>query len=167
MVDMKLFENLLLTPELLQYLKDHYALNWKRSIHGLEHWKRVEYNGLMIADMNGADKLVVSLFAYLHDSCRESDHWDQEHGYRAKKFIETDLQPNFLHLPPRQLQLLTEACAFHTDGLTEADVTVQTCWDADRLDLGRAGIIPKAKLLCTPYAKQDAIISAAYQRSLQ
>jgi uncharacterized protein len=149
----------------MAYLKDHYALNWARSYHGLEHWRRVEYNGLLIAQSNDADRLVVSLFAYLHDSCRVNEMRDQDHGYRAKMFIEKELQPQFIHLPHHQLELLTEACAFHTDGLTEADVTVQTCWDADRLDLGRVGIKPRAKFLCTPFAKQAAVIEAAFERS--
>jgi len=29
----------------------------------------------------------------------------------------------------------------------DADPTVQTCWDADRLDLGRVGIKPAARYL--------------------
>ena len=80
-------------------------------------------------------------------------------------FIEKELQPKFLHLPPHQLELLCEACAFHTDGLTEADVTIQTCWDADRLDLGRVGIKPRAKFLCTSFVKQESVIEAAFERS--
>lgn len=33
-----------------------------------------------------------------------------------------------------------KALAYHSDGYTEGDITVQVCWDADRLDLGRVGI---------------------------
>lgn len=159
------FNNPYLTEELMAYIKNHYALNWKNSYHGIGHWRRVEYNGLMVAQTNNADKLVVSLFAYTHDSCRQNEMRDQDHGYRAKLFIENELQPKFLHLPPHQLRLLTEACAFHTDGLTGGDVTLQTCWDADRLDLGRVGIKPRAKFLCTPFAKQADVIETAFERS--
>jgi uncharacterized protein len=35
--------------------------------------------------------------------------------------------------------LLFVACAGHTDHPTDDDPTVQICWDADRLDVGRAG----------------------------
>ena len=35
--------------------------------------------------------------------------------------------------------LLFVACAGHTDHPTDDDPTVQACWDADRLDLGRVG----------------------------
>jgi uncharacterized protein len=36
----------------------------------------------------------------------------------------------------------------------DADVTVQTCWDADRLDLVRIDIQPEAERLCTDAARQ-------------
>ena len=32
-------------------------------------------------------------------------------------------------------------------GDVSTDATIQTCWDADRLDLGRVGIFPSAKYL--------------------
>jgi uncharacterized protein len=43
---------------------------------------------------------------------------------------------------------------FHSKGLMDADVTVQTCWDADRLDLIRLDIQPEAERLCTDAARQ-------------
>mgnify|MGYP001359605591 CR=1 FL=1 len=61
---------------------------------------------------------------------------------------------------------LHEACAHHTGGATEADVTVQTCWDADRLDLPRAGVTVSPKRLCTVAAREKAIITWAEERSL-
>jgi uncharacterized protein len=70
-----------------------------------------------------------------------------------------------LRLADEQLELLAFACAHHTDGLTEADVTVQTCWDADRLDLGRVGIVPNPEQLCTPAARVPAIRDWAWKRS--
>ncbi len=165
MNDSKKFTNPYLTEALMDYIKAHYALNWKNSYHGIGHWRRVEHNGLLIAESNNADKIVVSLFAFTHDSCRRNEMQDQDHGYRAKLFIEQELQPKFLHLPPHQLKLLTDACAFHTDGLTGGDITLQTCWDADRLDLGRVGIKPVARYLCTSYAKQQDVIESAFERS--
>lgn len=41
-----------------------------------------------------------------------------------------------------------------------------TYWDADRLDLGRVGIRPNARYLCTEPAKDPAFITWAYERSL-
>ncbi len=43
------------------------------------------------------------------------------------------------------VDLLLQACRGHGDGHVQADVTVQVCWDSERLDLGRAGIIPDAR----------------------
>ena len=63
------------------------------------------------------------------------------------------------------LDQLVYACQYHSDGLTEADTTVQTCWDADRLDLGRVGIKPNPSRLCTIAASDPAFLRAAYDRS--
>ena len=64
-----------------------------------------------------------------------------------------------------RFELLYDACAHHTDGLTEADITVQVCWDADRLDLGRVGMIPAPKKLCTAAAKTWDLIGWADGRA--
>ena len=61
--------------------------------------------------------------------------------------------------------LLYEACAYHTDGLTEADVTIQVCWDSDRLDLGRVGIMPEKAKLCTVAAKASKMLKWADGRA--
>ena len=54
----------------------------------------------------------------------------------------------------------------HSDGLSAGDITVLTCWDADRLDLGRVGIRPRAKELCTAAARNPQLMAWAYERSL-
>lgn len=66
------------------------------------------------------------------------------------------------------LEWLTLACCGHSEGLTAgADVTVLTCWDADRLDLGRVGKRPDPRRLCTDAARGVEIISWAYARSIR
>ena len=55
----------------------------------------------------------------------------------------------------------------HTKGLLEANITVQTCWDADRLDLGRVGIVPDPARLCTAAAREPTMREWAYERSLR
>jgi len=52
----------------------------------------------------------------------------------------------------------------HSDGAVDADPTIQTCWDADRLDLGRVGIKPAAKYL-SPVASQH--IESAFNWSMR
>ena len=43
--------------------------------------------------------------------------------------------------------------------------TIQTCWDADRLDLGRVGITPDPSWLCTEAAKRPEVIAWADGRA--
>jgi uncharacterized protein len=49
--------------------------------------------------------------------------------------------------------------------MLDGNITVQTCWDADRLDLGRVGTTPDPRYLCTAAAKQSDIIEWALRRS--
>ena len=68
-------------------------------------------------------------------------------------------------LDEHQLYLLTEACKYHSAGRIIPNVTIQTCWDADRLDLGRVGVKPKAAYLGTPLARDQKFLEQAYARS--
>lgn len=153
-----------ITPVFLRAVKNEFGMG-ERSIHGESHWERVRANGLRLAEVTGADVRIVEYFAYLHDSKRQTDSWDPGHGERGAVFATTIRDP-LIELDDAEFWLLYEACRDHTDGLTEADVTVQTCWDADRLDLGRAGIKPKPRRLCTDAARDPEIMKWAYDRSL-
>ena len=155
----------MVSGDLLAAIRDGFALSLD-GLHGEAHWQRVCGNGLHLAQRTGADVEIVELFAYLHDSKRQNDGWDQEHGHRAAEFV-VSLHDSVLKLPPRKLESLIYACSYHSDGLTEADVTVQTCWDADRLDLGRIGVEPDPQRLCTPAAQDQAVIEWAFRRSQQ
>ena len=153
---------------LLDAIRAQYALSWE-GIHGISHWMRVRENGLRLAEQTGAQIEVVECFAYLHDAKRINDSRDPGHGSRAAEFARV-LHGNLSHgdvlgLSGEQLELLAYACAHHTDGRTEADVTVQTCWDADRLDLGRVGIVPDPERLCTAAARDAALLEWAWKRS--
>jgi uncharacterized protein len=156
---------LLPTQELLEVIRQEFVLPLD-GVHGEAHWARVRDNGLRMAEQTGADPEIVELFAYLHDVKRENDGWDLDHGRRSAEFVKA-LQRSLLALSEEKLQLLAYACAHHSDGLTEGDVTVQTCWDADRLDLGRIGIEPDPQHLCTDAAKDPAMIEWALRRSQQ
>jgi uncharacterized protein len=132
-------------------------------IHGVAHWARVRENGLRVAGETGADVVVVRLFALLHDSRRLSDGGDPEHGPRAAEFART-LRGRAFQLSTPQFKQLHAACEGHTGGRTHPDVTVRTCWDADRLDLGRIGIRPSPRLLCTDVARRDDTIRWAMEK---
>ena len=149
--------------KLMDIIQHQFALDLE-GIHGTDHWQRVCENGLRLAEETGADPAILELFAYLHDSQRLSDGWDMEHGRRAATFAQS-LQGTHLSLCEERLELLAYACTHHSDGLTDANITVQTCWDADRLDLGRIGIQPEPERLCTPAARTPEVIEWAVQRS--
>ena len=134
--------------------------------HSFDHWMRVLHNGRLLADAEGANLKVVDLFCLLHDTQRLNEDEDPSHGHRAAQYAQT-LRGVWFNLTDGEMDLLTEALAYHADGYTEGDITVQVCWDADRLDLGRVGIRPRADKLCTNTAKTPFVIEEAYQRSIQ
>jgi uncharacterized protein len=150
---------------LLDAIRAEYALSWN-GIHGFAHWMRVRENGLRLAAWTGARIDVVEHFAFLHDAKRLNDSRDPGHGSRAASLVRA-LQGSVLELEDQPLELLVYACTHHTEGLIEADITVQTCWDADRLDLGRVGITPRTDRLCTPAARDPAVLQWAWERSRQ
>jgi uncharacterized protein len=152
-----------LSGQLLEIVRKQFVLEWD-GIHGARHWARVRENGLLIAESNGANKEIVELFAFLHDVKRADNGRDPEHGKRVADFIKAS-RPQLLQLSDADFDLLTYACMYHSDGLIEADITVQTCWDSDRLDLGRIGIKPEPRFLCTEAARETETILWAWRRS--
>ena len=153
----------IVSDALMARLREVYVLSW-HGIHGYEHWLRVRANGLRLAEETGADVRVVAYFAMLHDIMRKNDGWDPQHGPRAAA-LARELHGPYIALDNAAFEHLTYACAHHTEGMVQAHVTVQTCWDADRLDLGRVGIIPDPDRLCTPAAKNVEIRQWAWRRS--
>lgn len=153
------------TPTLLQDIHDQYQLLWL-GLHGVSHWARVYENGLRLAPSTGAKEQIVLLFALFHDARRTNEGWDDGHGRRGADYA-AGLRGSLLDLSSRDFDLLYHACAFHTEGLLDGDLTVQTCWDADRLDLPRAGIHPSPDRLCTPVARGPETIAWATDRSLR
>lgn len=141
---------------LIKEIRRQFRLNWL-GIHGISHCQRVRDNGLRLAEETKARTPVVELFAFLHDARRLHDGDDPLHGKRASDLVRS-LQGTFFDLGPDDLELLAYACEFHTEGLLDGDITVLTCWDADRLDLGRVDLKPSAQKLCTEAAKNPEII---------
>lgn len=155
----------LIDAKLVEVLRGRFRLDWK-GIHGASHWSRVRQNGLLLAERIGpaVNVRVVELFAFLHDSCRHGDGYDPMHGTRAAESI-AELAEDLPVLSREERESLGYACTHHSDGLQEAEVTVQVCWDADRLDLGRVGHMPDPERLCTPAARDEKLIDWAYRRS--
>jgi uncharacterized protein len=134
--------------------------------HGFAHWMRVLHNGRLLTDAEGANLKVVELFSLLHDTQRHNERRDPLHGKRAAQYAQT-LRGVWFDVSDNEMELLTEALTYHSDGYTEGDITVQVCWDADRLDLGRVGLRPRSDRLCTGTAKSPFVLEEAYQRSLK
>ena len=128
------------------------------SIHGPAHWQRVETFGLRLAESSGADLTVVRLFALLHDSCRLNDGDDLDHGPRAAEMLDR-IVPSVFALDRNRLELLKQAIRHHTSGHTSPDPTIGTCWDADRLDIGRVGITPSDYYMSTAAGKEIAALA--------
>ena len=143
--------------------KQRFALSLK-GVHGLAHWQRVQENGLKLAKYNGADKDVVRLFSFLHDCCRENDSADPDHGPRAAEFAKT-LRDELIIATDEQFERLVTAIRDHTHELHHVDITIATCWDADRLDIGRVGMRPERRYLNTKIAQDEWIMKWAYKRS--
>jgi uncharacterized protein len=149
------------TAIIIQTILASYALP-QRGTHGVTHWARVMENGLRVAEVTGANLQVVTLFALFHDACRENEHRDHGHGLRGAELAQS-FRGTLIRLNDSEFDLLYEACRLHTDGETEGDITVQTCWDADRLDLMRVGIQPIQCRLCTDAGR--ALLLWANQRA--
>jgi len=153
----------MISPELIQAIRMQYQLPWN-GLHGPKHWARVMENGLKLTSLTGAQTEVVELFAVFHDACRINEDWDENHGSRGADLAGI-FRGKYFDLNDQDFIALKVACRLHTAGFTEGDVTVLTCWDADRLDLGRVGIYPDKRYLCTAAAKQPEILAWANERA--
>ncbi len=124
----------------------------EHSIHGPDHWRRVERHAVALADASGGDLVIVRLFAAFHDVCRWSDGEDSDHGARGAEFASA-LRGELFELPDASFAQLQYACIHHTAGRISDDPTIGACWDADRLDIWRAGITPVEKYMSTTQAR--------------
>jgi uncharacterized protein len=147
---------------LVHAILEDYALPW-HGTHGVSHWARVLENGLRLTESTGANVEVVQLFAVFHDSRRVNEGVDDGHGKRGAE-LAASFHGKWFTLSDDHFDLLYAACVGHTDGGTDGEITIQACWDSDRLDLGRVGIRPEPKRLCTPAAKRPDILKWAYGR---
>lgn len=139
-------------PELIGWSEAHACPS---HYHGVGHWHRVAAFGQELCrlarEMQPGDPYyeegevnsrVVLLFAYLHDSCRQDDGYDLEHGPRAAETIPEIRHSLLAFLSDREFLLLQRAIREHTASRTTDCLTVNLCLDSDRLDLGRVGITP-------------------------
>ena len=150
--------------KLTSFLRHQFVLDWD-GVHGAAHWARVRRMGAYLADVHGAEREVVTLFALLHDSCREDEYSDPEHGRRAARLVR-EMNGVLYQISDWQEDRLAVACEGHSRGSVSQDVTVQVCWDADRLDLGRLGMQLDPARLGTEAARQLCLHEWPFQGML-
>lgn len=133
--------------QLREYAIKHTKMG-DNSVHGISHWDRVSKNAdsLWTSDVN---LLVVKAFAYIHDVEREDDGYDLQHGPRAAALVDNIRDSELAFLNDDEILQLKKACELHTTTLRTDDATVNACFDADRLDLGRVGITPNPDKMAT------------------
>lgn len=151
-----------ISQELIRSILGRYALPWE-AVHGVPHWARVLENGRRLSQAPGARRDIVELFAVFHDSQRINEGVDDGHGRRGSELAKK-LRGVIYELDDEAFGLLIKACDLHTEGYLDGDVTLLTCWDADRLDLGGGGITPLAEKLCTEGAKDPGLLKWAVKR---
>jgi uncharacterized protein len=138
------------------------------NIHGLEHSQRVERNVLLLSNPT-INVLVARLFAYFHDACRSSctnrpkyiesssnmkkleqeRMCEAEHGVKAAQLVKTLRNSLLKSLSDKEIEMLAKACELHTTTLRTGDPTIDICFDADRLDLWRCGVVPRPGKMAT------------------
>ena len=142
---------------------------WRRdsTLHGEHHWRCVSGTALALAARTpGADAAICLCFGLLHDTRRENDSHDPEHGPRAAELARALADDGLLALGSTRTDLLLETIALHADGRVSDDPTTGTCWDADRLHLPRVGIAPRPSLLSSVEGRRpDAVDAAAVLRA--
>ena len=138
---------------LINEIKQFSRAEWSLGVcHGVSHWERVERNGLLLAT-DEVNLIVVRLFAYLHDKWRLDDGEDLDHGKRASENL-LQLRDTLLQwLTDEEFELLRKACEQHTVCHSTGNPTIDTCFDADRLDLMRVGITSDSEIMATERGK--------------
>jgi uncharacterized protein len=139
---------------LWQIVSEQFPLGYG-STHGPIHWRRVERNALLLASRNAASETVVRLFALFHDSRRENEGTDPEHGPRGAA-LATQMHGEYFKLDDASFDLLIHACTWHTEEPQNDDPTIGACYDADRLDLNRVGVTPSADYMSTELGREIA-----------
>ncbi len=153
-----------LSPDLLRRIRVQYLLP-PHGRHGLGHWARVLENGERLAAITGARLDVVRLFAVFHDACRHNEGLDPGHGARGAA-LARHLRGRGFRIDDAGMAQLERACAHHTTRATDRDITVATCFDADRLDLPRVNITVDPRRLATKQARDSKLIAWARKRAI-
>lgn len=148
-------------PAILEAIMRERPHNVVSFYHGAFHWTRVCSKAMYLCGRYPkADRDVAWHFAYLHDVCRENEDVDPGHGPRAVQWVTQPHIRQHINLDDQQFRLLCYAMSGHTHAHPDhgksdllSNITVNVCWDADRLDIGRIGVVVDPGYLFTPMGK--------------
>lgn len=102
-----------MSQQLLDAILEH-STNKDSRYHGPIHWACVAAAGHTLCELTPeADRELVLYFAMLHDSMRETDGLDPDHGARAAELAESLQESGDLDLDEDRLATLTEALVYH------------------------------------------------------
>ena len=140
------------------------------STHGRQHWAQVHKLVLALSEqlqLKPWAQACVEVFAWTHELARKNDATEEQHSLESSEYFLRISSRIFPELDTRQRKLIALAIAHHADGTTAwehildkgnpiadledsclADI-LGCCWDADRLDLLRMGVIPESKIMST------------------
>lgn len=156
------------TSNIIEQLRDYVLFT--SDIHGERHWSHVNHIGGKLADLmklNPIQKRCVEVFAMTHDLARRDDGGGNEHAIEGAEYFSSELVTLFPDIDDLQVDIITSAIKHHSDGVCSEEAfhmghfshisgfgediikTVGCCWDADRLDLIRLGILPIEKYMST------------------
>jgi uncharacterized protein len=123
--------------------------------HGPKHWLNVATNGIKLAKAEGENPLFCEMFGLLHDCRRHDDSADKGHGRRAATYMRAIR--TMIPLGGGDFKRLSYALMWHDDRIHTPDLGIGCCWDADRLDLPRVGVITDPNYLNTGTARSIAV----------
>ncbi len=134
------------------FLRKNFKLDWQ-GYHGAAHWGRVHNHARHLAKFYDVNPKILFYFSFLHDVARESENSDLGHGERAVNLISNNGGAIWLGLTSIEYDELCHTMIQHSHKDAAGTITQQVCWDSDRLDLWRVGIMPDPSYLYTARAK--------------
>ncbi len=156
----------IIPKKILKEIIDNFYLDLDNGVHGIDHWTRVLINGIQLSERNkNINKNIIIAFAFFHDIKRTVEDKEPEHGYNGGRYL---LKYKYkINLTKEELNTCYEACVDHTNVKNHTDINIGACWDADRLDLYRVGVMPDLDYLNLEESKNKELIKETTARSWQ
>lgn len=137
-----------------EVLSDWIYHEFDKTVHGYTHSLRVSRNIKILAKAYGFSGNVIicmDKFAFFHDLYRVNDGHDPGHGKRASEVIKRAKEHSQMSLLNNMdmLEKICFACEHHSTMLRSGDPVIDVCFDADRLDLPRVGVMPEPEKMAT------------------